>query len=226
MTDTALAARARQVVRHFQDAAVLETVSPVTFSDMALNPLRAERARDEGVRLLEAPDQLIGAGSSELAPAVPLVERETDEAYLLDTLEYPNTISLAASQQRTHLASGANVLSPALDLAVSAKASNSLEKMLCHQLASAHQGAMELMRRVEVPLHPLQPADLARLTNAAARLMEVYQAGCLTLQKLKLRGKQHVVVQYQQVNVGPGGQAIVAGKVRARARGRRRQNGR
>ena len=44
-------------------------------------------------------------------------------------------------------------------------------------------------------------------------MMEVYQKACLTLQKLKNRGTQRVEVQYQQVNVGPGGQALVAGRV-------------
>ena len=50
-------------------------------------------------------------------------------------------------------------------------------------------------------------------------MMDVYQAGCLTLQKLKTQGTQRVLVQYQQVNVGPGGQAVVAGKVGARTPG-------
>ncbi len=50
--------------------------------------------------------------------------------------------------------------------------------------------------------------------NAAARLMDAFQAGCLTLQKLKTKGQQRVVVQYQQVNVTGGGQAVVTGTVR------------
>ena len=44
-------------------------------------------------------------------------------------------------------------------------------------------------------------------------MMEVYQKACLTLQKLKNRGTQRVEVQYQQVNVRPGGKALVAGHV-------------
>jgi hypothetical protein len=60
------------------------------------------------------------------------------------------------------------------------------------------------------------------MTNAAARLFEVYQSACLTLLKLKAKGRQRVVVQYQQVNVGQGGQAVVAGRVGrgSRKRGR------
>jgi hypothetical protein len=39
------------------------------------------------------------------------------------------------------------------------------------------------------------------------------EVACLTLLKLKNRGAQRVEVQYQQVIVGPGGQALVAGRV-------------
>jgi hypothetical protein len=70
--------------------------------------------------------------------------------------------------------------------------------------------------------------DLARLTNAAARMMDVYQQGCLVLQKLKTGGAQRVLVQYQQVNVKAGAQAVVAGKVGRGSKGGRRgtQDGR
>jgi hypothetical protein len=62
---------------------------------------------------------------------------------------------------------------------------------------------------------------------AAARMLDVYQNGCLVLQKLKTKGTQRVVVQYQQVNVNEGGQAVVAGKVGARVRrGRARKRSR
>jgi hypothetical protein len=42
----------------------------------------------------------------------------------------------------------------------------------------------------------------------------------LTLLKLKNLGEQRVAVQYQQVNVGPGGQAVVAGRVGRGSRNR------
>ena len=72
---------------------------------------------------------------------------------------------------------------------------------------------MELLVRLEEAVR-LPPGETARLTNAVARLFEVYQSGCLVLQKLKTGGTQRVVVQYQQrVNVANGGQAVVAGKL-------------
>jgi hypothetical protein len=52
-------------------------------------------------------------------------------------------------------------------------------------------------------------ASVARLAGAAARMMETYQRGLLTLERLRNGGKQTVVVQH--VDVANGGQAVVAG---------------
>jgi hypothetical protein len=93
---------------------------------------------------------------------------------LLDTLQHPNVVSVAASEQRAHAASAANVPSPALDLALTVGATNSLERMLCHQLAGVHHAAMELLVRV-VQFTNLPPGEHVRLTNGAARLIEVYR---------------------------------------------------
>jgi hypothetical protein len=54
---------------------------------------------------------------------------------------------------------------------------------------------------------------MARLSNASARMIQVYQEGLLTLQKLRTGGKQTVVVQH--VQVGEGGQAVIAGNMKA-----------
>jgi hypothetical protein len=128
------------------------------------------------------------------------------------------------------VATRAGVLSPALDAAVTAGAKNSIEKMLCHQIAAAHIAGMELLAHVQqLPmLVSIPQVELVRLTNGAAQLFEVCQSGGLTLQKLKTGGIQRVVVQYQQrVNVSRGGQAVVAAKLgrRSRNRGKKRGNG-
>jgi hypothetical protein len=97
-------------------------------------------------------------------------------------------ISVDASEHRAHAATKAGVLSAALDAAASAGAETSLEKMLAHQVAAAHHAGMELLGRVaeDGGLGPsLPPVERARLTNAAARLFEVAQGGCLTLQRMK-----------------------------------------
>jgi len=128
--------------------------------------------------------------------------------------------------KRMRAALAADILEPAIDAAQSALASNSIEKMLCHQMTAAHFSAMRLLERSAKPNLP--PVEVARLTNAAARQMDVYQAACLTLQKLKTRGTQRVIVQHQQlVNVEQGGQAVVAGPLRGGSRkgGDGRKNG-
>jgi hypothetical protein len=75
---------------------------------------------------------------------------------------------------------------------------------------------MELLAKVQ-DLRNLPPIENARLVVAAARMFEVFQNGCVVLQKMKLRGRQHVVVQYQ-VNVGSGGKAVVAALTRRGSR--------
>jgi hypothetical protein len=57
----------------------------------------------------------------------------------------------------------------------------------------------------------LPPVEMARLSNASARMMQIYQEAVLTLQKLRTGGKQTVVVQHVQVS--EGGQAVIAGSV-------------
>jgi hypothetical protein len=90
--------------------------------------------------------------------------------------------------------------------------------MLCHQMAGAHHAAMELLALALDPRLP--PVEQARLTNASARMMQVYQEGLLALQRFRTGGKQTVVVQY--VQVANGGQAVVAGKLGRGSRGGRR----
>ena len=81
--------------------------------------------------------------------------------------------------------------------------------MLCHQMAAIHRAAMKLIAR-SLDMHE-EPIEMARLSNAAARAMQVYQEGILTLQKLRTGGKQTVVVQHVQVS--EGGQAVIAGSM-------------
>ena len=58
--------------------------------------------------------------------------------------------------------------------------------------------------------------EAGRMMNASARMMESFQHGLLTIQKVRSGGWQTVVVQH--VNVGEGGQAMVAGQVKVRAK--------
>ena len=220
--------RAERAAQEFRKAERLERRRPVDSTDALFKPIEAQGARDEGKRLLVPPERLVGDASTELVPDHEWGVEASDERWsIIGTLSEPTSISVDASEHRAAVASRAGVLSAALDAAVSTNAANSIEKMLSHQLAAAHMAGMDLLGRVEQAPN-LPPVERARLANAAARLFEAFQAGCLTLQKLKTGGRQHVVVQHQQVNVGQGGQAIVAGKLGrgSRSRGSKAKNGR
>ncbi len=217
--------RGEQAIAANQEAAYYETVPRTSVSDHEYYPDVARHMRATADALMQPPADLqVGAGE-----AITWENRVGEAALgetarIIDTLEHPNSISTGASGQRMRAALAADILEPAIDAAQSAQASNSIEKMLCHQMTAAHFTAMRLLKRSDEPNLP--PVEKVRLTNAAARMMDVYQAGCLALLKLKSRGAQRVVVQYQQVNVGDGGQALVAGRVGggSRKRGRAGKN--
>jgi len=220
--------RGEQAIQEFQKAAIADAMTRTEVGDDIVYRAEARLARGRADVLLE-PVAPVAVSAGEAVTW----ENKADEIFtgaharIVDTLEHPNSISVGASIDRTSAALGAGVLEPAIDAAVSAQAANSIEKMLCHQMAAVHFSAMRLLEQSANPDLRLQPAEVARFTNAAARLMDVYQAGCLTLLKLKTRGTQRVLVQYQQVNVGDGGQAVVAGRIGRGSRngGTGRKNG-
>jgi hypothetical protein len=144
---------------------------------------------------------------------------------LLDTLDKPDHVAAEASCRRLQLAEKVGALTLALDLADTIEAQNSLEKMLAHQMAAAHRGAMNMLAQLETLAKPstVFPDRLAmedganiraaRLAGSAARLMATFQQGMTTLQKVRSGGKQEVHVFHQNVQVNDGGKAVVAGKV-------------
>ena len=88
------------------------------------------------------------------------------------------------------------------------------ETLLCVQAVQAHYAASECLRRGWIPE---QPADIAAgLRNAAAKFMRVYREHIEALDKHRNRGQQKITVQHQHVNVGNGGQAMIAGNVEGR----------
>jgi hypothetical protein len=163
---------------------------------------------------LEPPELLRGGNEAIRAPAPDEMGTRDCDA-IVSTLEDPNTISVAASEKRVEAALAAGVLPEALDASVSAQAANSLESMLTHQMAAAHGLAMKLAAQAQHPDLPV--VERTRLVNASARMMQSYQEGLLTLKKARRGGRQTVVVQH--VHVTDGGQAVVAGSVRGKARG-------
>jgi hypothetical protein len=176
---------------------------PESLNEAVSNRTDEILARLEAQAALKAPERLVSACGEAIRPAFRLS--------MVDTLQNPNMVNVIASEHRIDLAAwvDSSVAVAAVDAAQSAQAENSLEKMLCHQMAAAHRAAMKLTAwslNASLP-----PVEVVRLSNAAARMMQVYQEDLLTLQKLRSGGKQTVVVQHVQVS--EGGQAVIAGSV-------------
>lgn len=125
---------------------------------------------------------------------------------LVDTLKLPDVAALDASAHRLDLLGrmGNDCAAMALDAASTIEAGNSLEKMLAHQLAVAHKTALTLTDKAT-----FQPdaKEKAQMLNTACRMMETYQRGLLTLQRLRSNSERNGAVQL--VTVADGGQAII-----------------
>ncbi|MCJ2099269.1 hypothetical protein [Methylobacterium sp. E-046] len=140
---------------------------------------------------------------------------------LVDTLTNPDGIGSEASRARLELASQAGSVGLALDAADTIQANDSLERMLAHQMATAHTMAMRVAKVLgqeldcaEKYLDPTKRSaacvEVNRLAGAYTRLTGSYQAGMMTLQQMRSGGRQTVVVQHNYV--GEGGQAVIGGQ--------------
>jgi hypothetical protein len=139
-------------------------------------------------------------------------------------VEHPHYVTADAGRDRLDLASKAGVLELALDAVETIQAENSLEKMLTHQLAAAHQLSMimaaQANRCIENMDNRYNPdaeerANIqgTRLAGAIARMNGTFQSGMLALQKMRSGGQQTVRVVHQHVTVNDGAQAVVAGEM-------------
>src|SRR5215831_15140431 len=132
--------------------------------------------------------------------------------FLVDTLTVPDLPAVEASLDRSRLLLdlGPDMAAMGIDAADSIQASNSLEKMLAHQLAAIHKSVME---QLGACTREADTAAQAKRLNATARCMKVYQDGLLTLCKIRQNGNQRIIVQY--VNVSNGSQAILGDVVKS-----------
>ena len=106
---------------------------------------------------------------------------------LLDTADNPNYVTADASRGRLDLAQQAGALEEALDAADTIEARDSLERMLAHQLATAHVSAMKMSADLNRRLDYLANVrgeeservniQATRLAGAVGRLMSTYQQG-------------------------------------------------
>jgi hypothetical protein len=202
-------------------------------------PVLAPMWDREAERLLTlpgAPDLGVGGEvvrmhSTPAGHAQDVLKHEMKRANIRDTLaEGATRIAEEASVRRTDLLMrpSFDAVALAVDAADSIGAANSLEKMLAHQMAIAHEASMRLMDRAlsyEAGGRAMREGDTVeacRLANSAARLMSVFQDGLLTLQKIRTGGNQTVTVQH--VNVESGAQAVI-GNVQTGGRRRRGNSG-
>jgi hypothetical protein len=161
----------------------------------------------------------VGVGG-ELVPAENDYLRHSVD--LKNTVRDPDYVTARASQERLELAEGANALEAALDAADTIGPQNSFERMLTHQMAVLHRAVMKLGQRFDEQANRLQGVidrdafqrfnvEMCRTAGALARIAGAFQDGHMTLHRLRNGGNQTVVVQH--VQVGDGGQAVVAGKI-------------
>lgn len=170
-------------------------------------PAEDSRNRAEWAKMMAAEIRKQGTARIKdlIHPNGEAVPAPTDK-FLHDVLTTPDLPAVEATLDRNRLLlqEGFDVAAMAVDAALSIQASNSLEKMLAHQLAATHKQIMELMGVVSC--QPNADAQVKRV-NAAARCMSVYQQGMLALHKIRQKGQQRIMVQY--VNVSQGNQAII-----------------
>jgi hypothetical protein len=171
----------------------------------ARNNLEADIALRDAENALKAPDHLIAAAGEAIRPEFRL-------DFLVDRLKNePDMIGVIASEHRVELAAcvGPRVAESAIDAVQTAQAANSLEKMVCHQMAAGHRVAM---KQLSLALNETLPiVEIARISNAAARMMQVCQEALLTIHRIRAGGRQTVLVQHVQAS--GGGNAVVAGNV-------------
>jgi hypothetical protein len=138
---------------------------------------------------------------------------------IADTLSNPDQAAVEASVTRTDLllSTQTDIVALAVDAAASAKANNSLEKMLAHQLALIHVLAMKTGARAldfekrqgehGDEFKQAESVELARLAQATSRLSSAFQDGLVTLQRLRNGSAQTMTIRH--VTVEAGGQAVI-----------------
>jgi hypothetical protein len=115
---------------------------------------------------------------------------------LENALKSPDLLNVEASIERANLADKAGVFELAIEASESVSARNAIQKMLVHQMAAAHRHSMRLLAESEKEKDPQWSVKKAAL---AARLMDAYARGALTLQRLQSGPSQSIVVQQVQV---------------------------
>jgi hypothetical protein len=199
-------------MHHKREAYIERTCKP--------SPVLAEMWEREAAKVLTLPGppnvgpggEVVSTHSAPEGSAVANVDTAHRRRVLRNTLADGATrIAEDASVRRTDLLMqpSFDVVALGIDTADSIEAANSVEKMLAHQMAVAHEAAMRMADRGLSYEHS-QPGDqveACRCLVTAARLMAAFTNGALALQRLRTGGSQTVTVQH--VTVSAGGQAVI-----------------
>ena len=205
--------------RNRAEADALETSEPIQARWRRLEANDMEAYADS---FLALPEEQIEVGAA--GEMLPTGDSATDRPDLIDTVRSkPDKVTAQASLARLELLAQTGALDLAVDTADTIRARNSLEKMLAHQIAAAHGLAMKFAAKSEQMLgfvtswdttgrQQVSNIEASRLANSAARMMESFNQGLLTIDRLRNGRQQLVTVQH--VNVANGGQAIVPARSR------------
>ncbi len=180
---------------------------------------RAREGRDTTTRWIKEADSIVTIEGVQEPRLIEIDIKETEgdsrkKAIMPVDLPASLTPAIVAQDAAAHrnqllAALGNECVALALDLEISMKAENRVETLLLHQMAAAHNAAMQSLSRAFLAD---EPADQVRYANVSARMMDLFQRGAADLQRLRSKGQQQILVQH--VTVAEGGQAIV-GNVKA-----------
>lgn len=131
-------------------------------------------------------------------------EATTSKGYMRDTLIDSDLVGIESSERRSRMLRDNDIVAIGLDVADTIGASNSMEKLLAHEIALAHKIANEQATK---SLYDRDPVIELKRLQIAAKMMNTFQQGVLTLHKLRTGGTQNVIVQH--VHVADGGQAVI-----------------
>ena len=211
--DSAPLSRTKLAVKKLNRASRERLIAKAKGADGKYERRVAERLEDEAGELMtsaQPPEICCG----EVVPSARDAQADSRSVGIRDTLKDPDQVAIEASKQRTDLLLQApfDLVAMSVDAADTIGARNSVEKMMAHQMALAHQSAFRFMERAQ---RMQDTVEQARLANTSARLMQAFQQGLETLHRLRTGGSQKVEVKH--VHVNRGGKAVI-GNVRTGTR--------
>ncbi len=133
--------------------------------DGVVKGFEAQKTAAEADKMMAPPESVVRAGNEVIRAPEPDEKFSEARDAILYAFENPSMLTVAASEQRVNAAVAVGVLPAAMDAALAAKSTNSLETMLAHQMAAVHHMAMRLLAKASE--HGFPPVELVRLRTPA-----------------------------------------------------------